>query len=217
MRVLLADDSALLRAGIASLLGDLGHKVVGEAGDVVGLMSMLDRDPDIILVDVRMPPTHTVEGIQAAAQIRQLRPRQAILVLSQYVEPAYASELLADSPGGLGYLLKDRVADAEELVDAMQRVVAGQTVIDPEVVTAMLRSARSPDPIAALSTREREVLALMAEGRSNASIAHSLVLTERTVETHVRNIFTRLDLAPEANDHRRVLAVLAFLGPGGGA
>lgn len=213
MKVLLADDSALLRAGIASLLGELGHEVVGEAGDVDGLMDMLDLDPDIILVDVRMPPTHTVEGIQAAAQIRQVRPGQAILVLSQYIEPAYTSQLLADNPGGLGYLLKDRVVDAEELVDAMQRVVAGQTVIDPEVVTAMLRAARSPDPIAQLSAREQEVLALMAEGRSNSSIAETLVLTERTVETHVRNIFTRLGLAPTANDHRRVLAVLAFLRP----
>ncbi len=212
MRVLLADDSALLRAGIASLLGELGHEVVGEAGDVETLMSMLNRDPDVILVDVRMPPTHTVEGIQAATQIRLLRPHQAILVLSQYVEPAYTSRLLADSPGGLGYLLKDRVADADELVDAMQRVVDGQTVIDPEVVTAMLRAARRPDPIAQLSAREQEVLALMAEGRSNSSIAESLVLTERTVETHVRHIFTRLGLAPAANDHRRVLAVLAFLG-----
>ena len=212
MRVLLADDSALLRAGIASLLGELGHEVVGEAGDVETLMSMLDRDPDIVLVDVRMPPTHTVEGIQAATQIRRLRPRHAILVLSQYVEPAYTSQLLADSPGGLGYLLKDRVADADELVDAMQRVVDGQTVIDPEVVTAMLRAARRPDPIAQLSAREQEVLALMAEGHSNSSIAESLLLTERTVETHVRHIFTRLGLAPAANDHRRVLAVLAFLG-----
>lgn len=213
MKVLLADDSALLRAGIASLLGELGHEVVGEAGDVDGLMDMLDLDPDIILVDVRMPPTHTVEGIQAAAQIRQVRPGQAILVLSQYIEPAYTSQLLADNPGGLGYLLKDRVVDADELVEAMQRVVAGQTVIDPEVVTAMLRAARSPDPIAQLSAREQDVLALMAEGRSNSSIAETLVLTERTVETHVRNIFTRLGLAPTANDHRRVLAVLAFLRP----
>ncbi len=214
MRVLLADDSALLRAGIASLLGELGHEVVGGAGDVDGLMDMLNLDPDIILVDVRMPPTHTVEGIQAAAQIRQVRPGQAILVLSQYIEPAYTSQLLADNPGGLGYLLKDRVIDAGELVDAMHRVVAGQTVVDPEVVTAMLRVARSPDPIAQLSAREREVLGLMAEGRSNSSIAQTLVLTERTVETHVRNIFTRLGLSPTANDHRRVLAVLAFLGPG---
>jgi serine/threonine-protein kinase len=211
MRVLLADDSVLLRSGLASMLGEMGHEVVGEAGDVPAVMALLDREPDVVVLDIRMPPTHTVEGLEGAAEIRRARPGQAVLVLSAYVEPAYATRLLADSAAGLGYLLKDRVGDPDELVEAMQRLVVGQSVIDPEVVSAMLRAAREPDPLAGLSDREREVLALMAEGRSNSSIAQTLVLTERTVETHVRHIFTRLGLAPAPDDHRRVLAVLAFL------
>jgi serine/threonine-protein kinase len=212
--VVLADDSVLLRAGIARLLAELGHEVVGEAGDAAGLLALLDLAPDIVLVDIRMPPTHTVEGLEAAARIRRERPGLPVLVLSQHVEPAYATRLLASDASGLGYLLKDRVADPEELVGAMERLVAGESVVDPEVVSAMLRSGRDPDPIASLSGREREVLTLMAEGRSNASIAQTLVLTERTVESHVRSIFTRLDLQPAADDHRRVLAVLTYLRSG---
>lgn len=214
MRVLLADDSVLLRSGIASLLVELGHDVVGQAADGDGVMALLDLDPDIVVLDIRMPPTHTVEGLDTAVGIRRARPQQPVLVLSHYVEPAYASRLLAEDAGGLGYLLKDRIGDPDELVAAMERLVAGETVIDPEVVTAMLRAARDPDPIAAMSPREREVLALMAEGRSNAAISEALVLTERTVESHVRSIFTRLGLAPAADDHRRVLAVLAYLRSG---
>lgn len=214
MKVLLADDSVLLRSGLASLLGELGHDVVGQASDGTGVRALLPLDPDVVILDIRMPPTHTVEGLDTAVQIRRERPRQAVLVLSQYVEPAYATRLFAADAEGLGYLLKDRVGDPDELVGAMHRVVAGETVLDPEVVTAMLRTARDPDPIAAMSPREREVLALMAEGRSNASISESLVLTERTVESHVRSIFTRLGLAPAADDHRRVLAVLAYLRSG---
>jgi DNA-binding NarL/FixJ family response regulator len=212
--VLLADDSVLLRSGIASLLVELGHDVVGQAADGDGVMALLDLDPDIVVLDIRMPPTHTVEGLDTAVGVRRARPQQPVLVLSQYVEPAYASRLLAEDAGGLGYLLKDRIGDPDELVAAMERLVAGETVIDPEVVTAMLRAARDPDPIAAMSPREREVLALMAEGRSNAAISEALVLTERTVESHVRSIFTRLGLAPAADDHRRVLAVLAYLRSG---
>jgi serine/threonine-protein kinase len=212
--VVLADDSVLLRAGIARLLAELGHEVVGEAGDAAGLLALLDLAPDIVLVDIRMPPTHTVEGLEAAARIRRERPGLPVLVLSQHVEPAYATRLLASDASGLGYLLKDRVADPEELVGAMERLVAGESVVDLEVVSAMLRSGRDPDPIASLSGREREVLTLMAEGRSNASIAQTLVLTERTVESHVRSIFTRLDLQPAADDHRRVLAVLTYLRSG---
>jgi serine/threonine-protein kinase len=212
--VVLADDSVLLRAGIARLLAELGHEVVGEAGDAAGLLALLDLAPDIVLVDIRMPPTHTVEGLEVAARIRRERPGLPVLVLSQHVEPAYATRLLASDASGLGYLLKDRVADPEELVGAMERLVAGESVVDPEVVSAMLRSGRDPDPIASLSGREREVLTLMAEGRSNASIAQTLVLTERTVESHVRSIFTRLGLQPAADDHRRVLAVLTYLRSG---
>jgi serine/threonine-protein kinase len=212
--VVLADDSVLLRAGIARLLAELGHEVVGEAGDAAGLLALLDLEPDIVLVDIRMPPTHTVEGLEVAARIRRERPGLPVLVLSQHVEPAYATRLLAADASGLGYLLKDRVVDPEELVAAMERLVAGESVVDPEVVSAMLRSGRDPDPVASLSAREREVLTLMAEGRSNASIAQTLVLTERTVESHVRSIFTRLGLQSAADDHRRVLAVLTYLRSG---
>ncbi|MFN8168352.1 MAG: response regulator transcription factor [Candidatus Nanopelagicales bacterium] len=211
MRILLADDSVLLRSGLASMLTEMGQEIVGEAGDVPGVLALLDRDPDVVVLDIRMPPTRTVEGLEAAAEIRRLRPGQPVLVLSAYVEPAYATRLLAGSADGLGYLLKDRVGDPDELVAAMERLVAGGSVIDPEIVSAMLRTTRDPDPLAGLSARERDVLALMAEGRSNASIAQALVLTERTIETHVRHIFTRLGLSATADDHRRVLAVLAFL------
>ena len=212
MRVVIADDVLLLRRGVAALLSELGHEVVGEAGDVDELMGLLDLAPDAIIVDIKMPPTHTTEGLDATLALRCDRPRQAVLVLSQYLEPAYAMRLLTAGAAGLGYLLKDRVTDPDQLVDALRRLTAGESVIDPELVTAMLRTQRLDNPVDQLSPRELEVLALMAEGRSNAAIADRLYLTNRTVESHVRSIFTRLELAPGASDHRRVRAVLAYLG-----
>lgn len=212
MRVVIADDAVLLRRGVAALLTELGHQVVGEAGDVEKLMRYLDLAPDVIIVDIRMPPTYTTEGLDAAIAIRHDRPSQPVLVLSQYVESAYAVRLLADDAAGVGYLLKDKVTDPDQLVDAMQRLVAGESVIDAELVTSMLQIRRAANPVDQLSPREREVLALMAEGRSNQAIAERLWLTQRTVESHVRSIFTRLELAPADDDHRRVLAVLAYLG-----
>ncbi|HEY5980481.1 MAG TPA: response regulator transcription factor [Microlunatus sp.] len=212
MRVVIADDALLLRRGVTALLSELGHEVVGEAGDVDELMGLLDLDPDAIIVDIKMPPTHTTEGLDATVALRRDRPRQAVLVLSQYLEPAYAIRLLAAGAAGLGYLLKDKVTDPDQLVDALRRLTAGESVIDPELVTSMLRTQRLDNPVDQLSPREREVLALMAEGQSNAAIADRLSLTQRTVESHVRSIFTRLDLAPGATDHRRVRAVLAYLG-----
>lgn len=212
MRVVVADDSALLREGVVRLLEEAGLEVVGQAADAEELLRKVRaHKPDVAVVDVRMPPTHTDEGLRAAREIRDELPEVSVLVLSQYVELAYARELLAESAEGLGYLLKDRVTDIDALADAVRRVGGGGSVLDPEVVSHMLGRARRDDPLAELTPREREVLGLMAEGRSNAAIASELVVTERAVEKHVTGIFGKLDLPASSEDHRRVLAVLRFL------
>jgi DNA-binding NarL/FixJ family response regulator len=212
MRLVVADDSVLLREGLVRLLEEAGFEVVGQAGDAEDLLRKVRaHKPDAAIVDVRMPPTHTDEGIRAAQEIRAEQPGVGVLVLSQYVEEAYARELLADDAAGIGYLLKDRVSDIEMLADAVRRVAAGGSALDPEVVSGMLGRAREDDPLEALTPREREVLGLMAEGRSNSAIASELVVTDRAVEKHVTSIFSKLDLAAAAEDHRRVLAVLRFL------
>ncbi|HWI96911.1 MAG TPA: response regulator transcription factor [Solirubrobacterales bacterium] len=216
MRVVVADDSTLLREGVVRLLEEAEIEVVGQAADAEELMRKVRaHKPDVAIVDVRMPPTHTDEGLRAAREIRTELPEVAVLVLSQYVEVAYARELLAESAEGVGYLLKDRVADVATLTDAVHRVGGGGSVLDPEVVSQMLGRQRRDDPLAALTPREREVLGLMAEGRSNAAIAAELVVTDRAVEKHVTGIFSKLELTSSSEDHRRVLAVLRFLdGPG---
>ena len=212
MRLVVADDSVLLREGLVRLLEDAGFEVVGQAGDAEDLLrKVMAHKPDAAIVDVRMPPTHTDEGIRAAQRIRAELPGTGVLVLSQYVEEAYARELLADNAAGIGYLLKDRVADIDTLTDAVRRVGAGGSALDPDVVSGMLGRSRNDDPLDALTPREREVLGLMAEGRSNSAIASELVVTDRAVEKHVTSIFSKLDLGAAPEDHRRVLAVLAFL------
>jgi DNA-binding NarL/FixJ family response regulator len=212
VRVVVADDSTLLREGVVRLLEEAEIEVVGQAADAEELMRKVRaHKPDVAIVDVRMPPTHTDEGLRAAREIRAELPEVAVLVLSQYVEIAYARELLADSAEGVGYLLKDRVADVATLTDAVHRVGGGGSVLDPEVVSRMLGRQRRDDPLAALTPREREVLGLMAEGRSNAAIAAELVVTDRAVEKHVTGIFSKLELTNSSEDHRRVLAVLRFL------
>jgi DNA-binding NarL/FixJ family response regulator len=212
MRVVVADDSILLREGVVRLLEESDLEVVGQAGDAEDLLRKVRaHKPDVAVVDVRMPPTHTDEGLRAAQEIRAELPEVGVLVLSQYVEVAYARELLTESAEGLGYLLKDRVADVDALTDAVRRVGAGGSALDPEVVSQMLGRKRVDDPLDELTPREREVLALMAEGRSNAAIAAELVVTERAVEKHVTGIFSKLDLPSSSEDHRRVLAVLRFL------
>lgn len=211
MRVLLAEDSLLLRAGVARLLEDAGFEVVGQAGDFDDLLRKVRaHKPDVAIVDIKMPPTQTDEGLKAALIIRSELPGTGVLVLSQYVEKEYAAELLAESAEGVGYLLKDRVADLDRFSDAVRRVAEGGSVLDPEVVSRML-ARRSSSSIDQLSPRELEVLGLMAEGRSNHSIATELVVSERAVEKHVTNIFGKLGLPPTAEGHRRVLAVLAYL------
>ena len=212
MRIVIAEDAVLLRAGITRLLDDAGEEVVAAVGDAVALLDAVERQaPDLCVVDVRMPPTHTDEGIRAAVEIRRRHPEVAVLVLSQYVEQEYASELLAANTEGVGYLLKDRVADVSEFLEAVRRVGSGGTALDPEVVSQLLVRSRRRDPIATLTEREREVLGLMAEGRSNVAVAEELVVSAGAVEKHVRNIFTKLDLPPDPDDHRRVLAVLRYL------
>jgi DNA-binding NarL/FixJ family response regulator len=212
MRVVVADDSVLLREGLVRLLAEDGFDVVGQAGDAEDLLRKVGAHrPDVAVVDVRMPPTHTDEGLRAAAEIRERYPQTAVLVLSQVIEPGSALELLTASAEGVGYLLKDRVADVDRFTEAVRRVADGGSALDPEVVSTLLGRRRRDDPLADITAREREVLGLMAEGRSNAAIAEQLVVTERAVEKHVTSIFGKLGLAPAAEDHRRVLAVLAYL------
>jgi DNA-binding NarL/FixJ family response regulator len=211
VRVLIAEDGVLLREGLARLLADEGHEVVASVGDALELVEQVERGrPDVCIVDVRMPPTFTDEGLRAAIEVRARWPGLPVLVLSQYVEERYATELLSGEASGVGYLLKQRVADVRDFLDALGRVSQGGTALDPEVVAQLLARARR-HPHDELTPREREVLALMAEGLSNAGIASRLVVTEGAVEKHVSSIFTKLGLQPAETDHRRVLAVLRYL------
>lgn len=211
-RLVIADDSVLLREGIASLLRERGFDVVAQAGDSEELLRLVSgHEPDIVLVDIRMPPTGTDEGLRAADTIGERYPRTGVVVLSEHLEAEYAIRLLESGAPGRGYLLKRAITDVDSFIEAIRRVARGQSVVDPIIVKAAMQRLRSEDPLAQLSDREREILALMAEGRSNAGIAERLVVSERTVETHVRNIFRTLDFGHAPDDHRRVLAVLAYL------
>jgi DNA-binding NarL/FixJ family response regulator len=216
MRIVIADDSAVVRAGLAEILTDSGHEVVAAVGNAADLLAAVaGHHPDAAVVDVRMPPGYTDEGLRAAITIRRDHPQTGVLVFSQYIETRYTADLLSAASGrgaaGVGYLLKDRVGDVDEFVDALSRVAAGGTALDPEVVTQLLGASRRNDVLATLTPRERDVLALMAEGRSNAAIAGILVVSDRSVEKHVGNIFSKLGLAASDADHRRVLAVLRYL------
>jgi DNA-binding NarL/FixJ family response regulator len=212
IRVVIAEDSAVLRDGLAQLLANRGFAVIGAVSEPVALHRQVAVEcPDVAVVDIRMPPTFTDEGLRAALELRRAHPGLGILLFSQYVETRYAAQLLADDAAGIGYLLKDRVADVSDFVEALVRVASGGTALDPEVVTQMFGSSRRTDSLANLSAREKEVLTLMAEGRTNAAIAATLVISEGAVEKHVANIFSKLDLAASPSDHRRVLAVLRFL------
>jgi DNA-binding NarL/FixJ family response regulator len=216
MRIVIAEDSAVVRAGLVEILADRGHDVVAAVGNAADLLAAVDRhEPDATVVDVRMPPDYTDEGLRAAIAIRRDHPRTGVLVFSQYVETRYAADLLGAAAGGgaagVGYLLKDRVADVGEFIEALHRIAAGGTALDPEVVTQLFGASRRTDGLASLTARERDVLALMAEGRSNAAIAATLVVSERAIEKYVGNIFSKLGLAPSDTDHRRVLAVLRYL------
>jgi DNA-binding NarL/FixJ family response regulator len=214
LRVVIAEDAAVLRDGLVQLLTDRGFEIVAAVADADALrrtVTAAAQPPDVAVVDIRMPPTHTDEGLRAAIDLRRDHPEMAVLVFSQYIETRYAAELLASRSDGIGYLLKDRVAHVSEFVDALTRVAAGGTALDPEVVTQLLGASRRADRLAVLTPREREVLALMAEGRSNTAIATTLVISSRAVEKHIANIFTKLDLPLSDTDHRRVLAVLRYL------
>lgn len=212
MRVVIADDSVLLREGVARLLEDAGLEVVGQSGTAEDLMlKVRSYAPDVAVVDIRMPPTHTDEGLRAAREIREKHPGVGVLVLSQHVEAGYALELLQDSAEGVGYLLKDRVSDVDEFADAVRRVAEGGSALDPTVVSQLVGRRRRDDPLDELTPREREVLELIGEGRSNRAIAERMVVTERAVEKHVTSIFAKLGLPASTDDHRRVLAVLALL------
>jgi DNA-binding NarL/FixJ family response regulator len=207
-----ADDSILLREGVVRVLEDDGFEVVGQAGDAEDLLRKVGaHQPDVAVVDIRMPPNLTDDGLQAAKKIRAEYPGTGVLVLSQYLEESYALDLVADSAEGVGYLLKDRVAEIDRFTESVRRVGSGGSALDPEVVSHLLGRRRREDPLEVLTAREREVLGLMAEGRSNIAIAENLVVTERAVEKHVTSIFSKLDLPPTAEDHRRVLAVLTYV------
>jgi DNA-binding NarL/FixJ family response regulator len=232
MRIVIAEDSAVIRAGLTEILADRGHEIVAAVGDAEALLKAVEthdpdvavgdatallaaveaHQPDVAIIDVRMPPHHTDEGLRAAIAIRRAHPGVGILVFSQYIETRYAADLLSMRSGGVGYLLKDRVADVTEFTDAITRVAAGGTALDPEVITGLLRATRHTAALDALTAREHDVLALMAEGRSNGAIADRFAVSERAVEKHVGNILSKLGLPPSDSDHRRVLAVLAFLG-----
>ena len=212
MRVLIADDSVLLRQGLALIVAEGGHEVVADVGDGTTLVDRaLALRPDLVIADIRMPPSHTDEGLRAATRIRARWPQAPILLLSQYVVAGYLTELLTDGGGALGYLLKDRVSDIDSFLEAMERVAGGELVLDPDVVSQVLHRGRSNDPLELLTPREREVLTLMAEGRTNASIAERLVVSEGAVEKHTQRIFAKLGLLPDAAVHRRVKAVLTLL------
>ncbi len=213
MRIVIAEDAAVIRAGLAEILTDRGHEIVAAVGNAEALKdAVAAHAPDVAIVDVRMPPGHTDEGLRAATAIRRDHPGVGILVFSQYVETRYAADLLAARSGGVGYLLKDRVANVAEFTDAIARIAAGGTALDPEVVSGLLNASRHASTLAALTARELDVLALMAEGRFNSAIALHLAVSERAVEKHISNIFSKLGLPPSDSDHRRVLAVLAYLG-----
>lgn len=212
MRIVIADDSLLLREGLARIVDELGHEVVAMVGDAPSLApAVAEHDPDLAIVDIRMPPTNTDDGLRASVELRADHPRTAVLVLSQFVEVSYADELFASGQGSVGYMLKDRVQDLDVLERAIDTVVGGGSVLDPEVVARLLQVRRPDDPVDGLTPRERDVLALMAEGRSNKAIAGELIVSEGAVQKHIGNIFTKLDLLPSDGDHRRVLAVLAWL------
>jgi DNA-binding NarL/FixJ family response regulator len=208
----LADDAALFREGVANLLREAGFDVVGQAENADDLLALVgEHQPEVVIVDIRMPPSHTLEGLEAAKIIRARYPAVGVLVLSQFVEPHYAMQLIDNAEQGAGYLLKDRVGDIEELADAVRQIAAGRLIIDPAVVSQLLNRSRRRDPLDALTDREKAVLALMAQGRSNHAIANGLFVTEKTVEAHIRAIFIKLNLSPTADDHRRVLAVITYL------
>ncbi|WP_152365948.1 response regulator [Microlunatus speluncae] len=210
LAIVIAEDSVLLRSGLESLVARFGHRVVGSVGDATALIDAVrDHEPDLVITDVRMPPDFTDEGLRAAVQLRRDRPDLAVIVLSQYVQQAYADELLESSGAGVGYLLKDRVAEVTQFAESIAEVAAGGTVVDPEVVRALLGSRK--DPLRRLTPRELEVLDLMAQGQSNSTIADNLVVTEAAIGKHIGSLFGKLDLPPEADGNRRVLAVLAYL------
>ena len=212
MRVLIAEDSVLLRDGLTRMLTHHGHEVAGSVEDASTLVRLVEEEsPDLVVLDVRMPPTHTDEGLRAALELRARWPKLAVLVLSQYVEENYATELLSGDLGGVAYVLKDRVTDVGQFLEIVDRVAAGGTAIDPEVISQLLARTRRQEPLGDLTPREREVLALMAQGRTNAGIASEIVVTPRAVEKHVKSIFQKLRLPPAETDHRRVLAVLRYL------
>lgn len=212
LRVVIAEDSAILREGLAQLLAMRGHEVVASVIDADALrLAVREHQPDVAVVDIRLPPGFVDEGLRAAVELRRQRPDLGVLVFSQYVERSFAADLLAGGSAGVGYLLKERVVDLDDFMDALARVAAGGTALDPEVVAQLFGSSRNRDRLDQLTPREREVLGLMAQGRANSAIAAALTVTERAVEKHIANIFTKLDLLPSSQDHRRVLAVLRYL------